>query len=144
MKKTARTLVVLLLCSSLAACAALKAGEDPVLVRAEQTEQTAFATMDTFVNLERDNEALLRTLVPGIHAAAEAVRLKGPAAIRDLRDVIATYKAAKAGAKPDLSTALAVVEQILRDVQSWIAKAADAGVKKVAEIETAYEIMGGV
>ena len=57
-------------------CATLQPGADPVVVRAEQTEQVAFATFDTFVHLVADHEADVQAKVPAAFTFAEWLRAK--------------------------------------------------------------------
>jgi len=50
---------------------------DQIILRAEQTAQTARLTFDTFVHLERQNEAVLKTVNPQIHVYANTIRTHG-------------------------------------------------------------------
>lgn len=102
------------------ACSTVQPGQDALLVRAEQTEKTAFSIMDTFVTIEDQNQALLEAKLPGIHAAAEKIRREGKPAIRALHNAIDAYR--KNPDAPALIKALSVVESLSNDAQSWIAK----------------------
>lgn len=66
---------------------------DQVILRAEQTAQTARLTMDTFVHLERDNEALLKQVNPQIHQYANTIRRNGLNWVDSLRAATKAFKA---------------------------------------------------
>jgi hypothetical protein len=105
------------------ACAGIKKG-DEVVVAAERVEGSAFYLTDAFVTLERKNP-ILEEKVPGIHAAAEKIRHTAPTAIRQLHALIDQYSAATPGtAKPDLTSALALVNSLISDVTTWLTRAA--------------------
>jgi hypothetical protein len=106
------------------ACATLQPGQDALLVRAEQVEQTSFAITNAFVTLEDQNQAALEAKLPGIHKAAEQVRRTAPPSSRALHTAIDAYRAAKVKDANTLSVALSVVEQIVADAQKWIAASA--------------------
>src|SRR5947209_15503639 len=66
-----------------AGCAALDKGADPIEVRAEQTIQTASDTMDLFIGVEYDNQALIEAKLPAVHQFAEYLREKIPNDVND-------------------------------------------------------------
>lgn len=133
MKRTARILLaVAVFAGVVVGCKSLAPGEDPILVNAEKVEESGFYLTDAFVKLDRANPAL-ESALPGVHAAAQSVRQKAPDAIRQLRGLINTYRNGP-GAKPDLSTAVTLVKQLMDDAQVWINRAAGAGVAEAQRV----------
>lgn len=65
---------------------------DQVILRAEQAAQTARLTFDTFVHLERDNEALLKQVNPAIHQYANTIRRNGLNWVDSLRAATKAFK----------------------------------------------------
>ena len=79
----------------LVSCAQLAPGADPVVVRAEQTADGSFKTIDNFLQFERANRSALWKLDHGIKHAADVLRVKAPAAIQALRTATKDYKTVK-------------------------------------------------
>lgn len=69
-----------------------QSASDQIILRAEQTAETAKLTFNAFVHLERDNEAFLKNVNPGIHTWAETVRRNGLNWIVSLRNATKTFK----------------------------------------------------
>jgi len=69
------------------------AATDQVILRAEQTAQTARLTFNTLVHLERDNEAILKQVNPQIHTYTNTVRAHGLDWIDSLRTATKLFKA---------------------------------------------------
>lgn len=123
---------LLLICSVLViglGCANLKPGADPVIVRAEQVEQVAFATFDTFVHLVAQHEDEVKERVPAAYQFAEWLRAKGPsglprgiALVKSLDTVRKAYKANRTPEnKAGVASALAALESALAETQKQIA-----------------------
>lgn len=108
--------------------AALTVGAtDQIILRAEQTAQSALATFTLLVHLERDNETLLKDVSPEIHNYANKLRDNGPGWIRDLRNATKTFKANRnAENQATLLTALAVVNEALGRANTYIAQSKKA------------------
>lgn len=94
-------------------CARVKEGNDAVVVNAERSQAIAFEAVNSFLKLEDANRAFYAVKAPGVHATAESLRKRAPAAFRSLRGAIATYKKNRSPeGKVTLETALAVVAQL--------------------------------
>lgn len=100
---------------------------DQVILRAEQAAQTARLTFDTFVHLERDNEALLKQVNPAIHQYANTIRRNGLNWVDSLR---AATKAFKLNRTPEnqasINTWLATLTTATTQVNQYIAQAKTA------------------
>ena len=129
-----RTLAApLLIVALMTACGTLQPGADPFIVRAEQTQQVAFDTFDTFVTMDNNNRTLFRTSFPEAHAVAEWLRApvtridgktmqRGLSILEDLKAAKALYKAVPNTAnKTALAVQLAKTENTLSTVQQQLA-----------------------
>ena len=97
---------------------------DQVILRAEQTAQTARATFDLFVHLERDNEALLKTVNPQIHVYANTIRAHGLDWITSLRDATKAFKANRTPEnQANLNTWLITLTNAITQTNKYIAQA---------------------
>ena len=97
---------------------------DQVILRAEQTAQTARATFDLFVHLERDNEALLKTVNPQIHTYANTIRVNGLNWITSLRDATKAFKANRTPEnQSNLNTWLIALTNAITQTNQYIAQA---------------------
>lgn len=107
----------------LAACttAPLEPGQDPVLVRAQQTYETARESANLLFVIEDEHEALIEAKLPGTHKLVEKLRLRIREDLPRLLRAIDAYGAARDADKNDLLTALAVGEQFLAEVQTILA-----------------------
>lgn len=104
------------------------AATDQVILRAEQTAETAKVTFNTFVHLERDNEALLKQFNPAIHSWAETIRKNGINWIVSLRDATKTFKANRTAAnQANLNTVLITLTDAVNKTQKYIAEAKKVG-----------------
>lgn len=102
---------------------------DQVILRAEQTAQTARLTFDTFVHLERDNEALLKTVNPQIHVYANTIRAHGLDWVDSLRAATKTFKANRTTEnQANLNTWIATLTNAVAQTNKYIAAA-----KKVSQ-----------
>ncbi len=114
MKQTKKLLLLPLLIL-LVGCAT-----DPV-INAEKTTSVANDTFNAFVILERNNEAYLKTVNPGIHQYANIVRRNGVQWLQTARALTVAYKTNKtADNKANLDTALAVINAAVIQSQSYI------------------------
>lgn len=108
----------LLVCAAIAAsCATIPKDEDRILVRAQQTYETARETANLVFTIEDTHEALIESKLPGTHEAVEALRLTVRMELPKLLRAIDAYESARGEGKSDLLTALAVVEEFLGDLQ---------------------------
>lgn len=72
----------------------IKPGSDPIVVRAEQSAETALAVFDSYLKWERRNQAVVGA---DAHQLADDIRTHGKAWIQDLRTATKNYKAARTG-----------------------------------------------
>lgn len=108
-------------------CASVLPGNDPLVVNAERTASTSFDLIKGFLQYEKDNRALLWRTDQGIKAVADKLRDKAPQSIETLRNATKAYKKAKTPQnKAALSTWLAVVNSLLADATSHMAKSVQA------------------
>lgn len=101
---------------------------DQIILRAEQTAQSALLTFDTFVRLERDNEAVLKAFNPQIHEWANTVRRNGLDWVKSVRTATKTFKANRDAAnQATLTTAITTLTSAVAETQKYITQS-----KKVA------------
>lgn len=94
---------------------------DQIILRAEQTAQTARLTFDTFVHLERDNEAMLKTVSPAIHTYANTIRLHGLDWVTSLRNATKAFKANRTPEnQATLNTALATITAAITETNKYL------------------------
>lgn len=97
---------------------------DQIILRAEQTAQTARLTFDTFVHLERDNETALKGLNPQIHVYANTIRAHGLDWIDSLRTATKTFKANRTPEnQSNLSTWITTLTTAVSQTNKYIAEA---------------------
>jgi leucyl-tRNA synthetase len=100
---------------------------DQIILRAEQTAETAKLTFNTFVHLERDNETLLKQLNPQIHVWAENIRAHGIDWIVSLRNATKTFKANRTSEnQASLNTILTTLTQAIADTNKYITQSKTA------------------
>jgi hypothetical protein len=100
---------------------------DQVILRAEQTAQTARLTFDTFVHLERDNEALLKQVNPAIHDYANTIRRHGLDWVDSLRTATKTFKANRTPEnQSNLNTWLTTLTNAVQQTNKYIAQSKSA------------------
>ena len=87
-----RALPVLLLVVLAAGCATLLPGEDPIVVRTEQTLEASLAVYDAGMTWCKANP---QHLTPGAARVAETIRTAFPPAYRSLDSALQLYKAGK-------------------------------------------------
>lgn len=96
---------------------------DQIILRAEQTAQTARLTFDTFVHLERENEAALKTLNPQIHIYANTIRMHGLDWITSLRMATKTFKANRTPEnQSNLNTWITTLTNAVNETNKYIAQ----------------------
>ena len=111
-------------CVSTAPTSMSVAATDQVILRAEQTAQTARLTFNTLVHLERDNEAILKQASPEIHQWTNTVRLHGLDWITSLRDATKAFKANRTPEnQANLSTWISTLTNAVAQTNKYIAEA---------------------
>jgi len=116
-------------CVSTAPTSMSVAATDQVILRAEQTAQTARLTFNTFVHLERDNEAILKQANPQIHVYANTIRLHGLDWIDSLRTATKLFKANRTVEnQANLQTWLTTLTNAVAETNKYIAQS-----RKVAQ-----------
>ena len=109
-------------CVSTAPTSMSVAATDQVILRAEQTAQTARLTFNTFVHLERDNEAILKQANPQIHVYANTIRLHGLDWIDSLRTATKLFKANRTVEnQANLQTWLTTLTNAVAETNKYIA-----------------------
>lgn len=119
---TAVAVLVAALTLSAASCPPVHPDADPVLVRAEQSLEISFTTVDTLLLIEHQHRELLAQLVPHAEEYCDYARTVGPPSFRALDAAITAYREHRSPEnKATLLTWLAVVEQLARDAQVVLA-----------------------
>lgn len=128
-----RTLSLMLSLSAsalLLGCVALRPGADPLVVRTEQTLQTAGSTFDLVLRLDHSDRGFWRTNAPGFHNFCEWLRAplyvtppgtnlaRALALQLQLDTVKREYKAARANSS-DVLTALSTLQSALNQAGAW-------------------------
>ncbi len=97
---------------------------DQIILRAEQSAEVGKTTFNTFLHLERDNEAFFKKVNPQIHLWAENIRANGVNWIVALRDATKTFKATRnAENQATLNTALLTLTNAVQLTQRYISEA---------------------
>ncbi len=103
------------------------ANTDQIILRAEQTAETAKLTFNTLVHLERDNEAGLKAINPQIHVWANTLRAHGIDWIQSLRTATKDFKANRnAQNQATLNTALLTLTSAINQTNAYITQAKKA------------------
>ena len=111
-------------CSSINPPALTVQSTDQIILRAEQLAQTARLTFDTFVKLERNNEAVLEKASPKIHEYANTIRRNGLNWVDSLRAATRNFKANRnAENQATLNTAIASVTNAVAETNKYISQA---------------------
>jgi len=114
----------LILVAFVIGCAQVQPGSDPVVVNAERTTAVALATMDTFLQIEWNNKALLLKVNPAIHTYAEYIRVNGQHYLQTARTLTIAYKASSTTANATaLNNAVALLNSINTQAQTYINQA---------------------
>lgn len=112
-------------------CGTLQKGEDPLVVRAEQTAALSKSTFDLVLRVDHLDRGFWRTNAPAFHNFCEWLRQPQPiwktntlprasAMIAGLNNVKLEYKAARASSN-DVLTALLTVQSALNEASAWSA-----------------------
>ncbi|SRR6266550_843695 len=100
------------------------AAADVAVVTAQNLREAALGVFDSFMFVEKNNDAALRVLNPKIHETAEIVRRDGRKYLDDLTASITAYQSART---PDnaskLKSALAAVNSLLISATQQLAEA---------------------
>ena len=142
--KTRRELSVLIavLVVSVAACASVKPGEDPVLVQAQRTYSNTRDALNTLFTLEMDNKDLIESKLPGTHAIVDGIKTQAKIALPELLKAIDTYAANRDRAALDKWEAVAL--QILESAKVIIANLGKQGiVASGPALEDVQSLLGG-
>jgi predicted outer membrane protein len=114
----------IILVAFLIGCAQLQPGSDPVVVDAERTTAVALATMDTLLQIEWNNKALLLKVNPAVHTYAEYIRLNGQHYLLTARALTLAYKNNRSASnQANLSSAIALLNSIDAQAQTYINQA---------------------
>ena len=76
-------------------CATILPGNDPVVVRAEQTLKSSVTIMHSFLTYEEKNRIVLLQTQPEVNIVAEKIRREAPPIIQSVKMRIRDYKANK-------------------------------------------------
>lgn len=105
-------------------CATVAEGHDVVVVRAETIADLSFEVMDTYLRLEENNRAYLKTISPEFEKTASKVAVDGKAAIQSLRSATKAYKQNRTPEnKSNVDTWLAVVEDLRKTALKFTGQA---------------------
>jgi hypothetical protein len=116
-----RYAIVLSLAVASLRCASLNPGEDPLLVRAQQSYEVAVATADLLFKTEYNNRVFLEQKFPGFRAKVDVLRTRAKTDLPALMNVINAYE--QSGNKDVLTTATAVIEQLIMELQGMLVQA---------------------
>lgn len=105
-------------------CAAVKAGQDPVVVNAERLAANSYDVVDAFLTLEQNQRAVLWQVDQSIKHTADKLRHEFPEALKSLRATTKAYKQNRSAEnKATVVTWQAVINQLLSELYSAQAKA---------------------
>lgn len=114
-------------CTTVPTPALSVAATDQIILRAEQTAETAKLTFNTFVHLERDNQALLKQVNPSIHTWAENIRKNGINWIVSLRNATKTFKVARTPEnQANLNTVIITLTNAVNETNKYLNEAKKA------------------
>lgn len=124
------TLLLLLFCLGLAACATLNPGADPFIVRVEQGQAGVAATVDMVLHVDETDRGFWKTNAPAFHTFCEWLRTPTPyggtnvarciATQANVEDLKRSYKSAKsAGTSNALFLAFIELGTLQSQSLSW-------------------------
>lgn len=120
---TTTRLPLLLLAFLLVGCGTIQEGSEKFVVRTEQAQAMALDAVDAFLLFEDSNSDTLWKLDPGIKYAADSLRTTWPAADASATRALRAYKRNRtADNKVTVQTAIAVLEQLKTEAQTWLVK----------------------
>lgn len=106
-----------------ASCAVIQPGNDPVLVNAERTTAAAYTTFDSFLALERSQDALVKVTAPEVHKFANNLRANGKNWLQTARAETEAYRSHRTAAnKADLNTIIAILQTALSQITVYSAQ----------------------
>src|SRR5438552_3831505 len=98
-------------------------GNDPVVVDAEKSTSVALESINAFLKLEYDNQAVIKQRLPQVHTYANFVRVHSPQWIAAARSMTNAYKSNRtAENKANLGTALATLNQAVTLITKYISQ----------------------
>jgi hypothetical protein len=113
-----RFLFILALMPLFSGCKLLP-GQDPLLVRAEQSIRFSYVAIDSFLKFEKDN----REQYPFLKPVADKMRRHAPVILNQAVAAVKVYRASKAAQDADVVVQyLAVVENLTREAQAATAQ----------------------
>jgi len=119
-KKLAPILAIALLLNG---CAATQQGNDTVVVDAEKSTSVALESINAFLKLEYDNQAVIKQRLPQVHTYANFVRVHSPQWIAAARSMTNAYKSNRTPEnKANLGTALATLNQAVTLITQYISQ----------------------
>lgn len=92
MMKWIETIWYLLAAIILSGCASVEPGNDPLIVRSEQTAQIALSTFDALFNIEYSNREWIDAYAPMMRDRVNHLRDYAPVALKSLRTATAEYR----------------------------------------------------
>lgn len=100
---------------------------DIVVVTAETTRESALNVFDALMKFEKENDATLRKLNPGIHEFAEKVRRDSQGWLNSLTEAKVEYQNDRSvGNANKLKDAMALVDSMLSSAAKQLAQAASS------------------
>jgi len=119
MRKNVAVGIIFLVAVMAFGCAHTAPGEDPILVRSEQTLVVTFAVLDSFVRIEYQNRALIAEKAPSLASLAEQIRSRAPAMLLAANDAVDVYRRLKTQQAMDsMLLALATPEALAEQAQA--------------------------
>jgi hypothetical protein len=113
--RTCRLIPVVILAGILSGCCIIKPGQDPVVVRAEQSMRALYTTTDAFLEWEYRHRAQVAYLKP----VADKLRRHVPGVLAVAHDALRSYKAGKSvETRANLTAALLPVGELLAESQA--------------------------
>lgn len=101
-------------------CATTQTGSDPVVIDAEKATSIGVETINTFLKIEYDNQALVKSKVPSVHSFANSLRIHAPQWIASVRSLTAAYKNNRTPQnKANLETGLAVLQAAITQATQY-------------------------
>jgi len=121
MKRKLHNYVATLVASFLlVGCATVAPGNDPLVVRAEQTTKIAVNLFDSFLKYEYQNRTLLAKVDVEIRKQADHIRANAPKWIEDARVLTKAYKMNRTPEnKANLITVLSVLDAALTIINNY-------------------------
>lgn len=130
-KRSLLSLVFVAACTALFfGCANIQPGEDPLVVRCEQTEATAKASFDMVLNIDHADRGFWKTNAPAFHSFCEWLRQpqvvnqtnelpRASAMIWSLNNVKVNYQIGRQTSN-DVVTALLTLQGAVNEAQAWV------------------------